>query len=169
VWTGSGTSWGYQDSCTYASSSTNYERLGLYLSLSGSNLVCGANYKLSADYNPGAAVYFRRSGSQWSNIQEIRSDDTDNSSTVPQVVTRGNWLLVGNSAEDHLGTTRGNVWVYALENSEWVRKRRIYNYTTTDPGQRWCDSMGFDGTNIIIGSYTYNDRNGAVYFTTVNE
>jgi hypothetical protein len=59
--------------------------------------------------------------------------------------------------------------VYALENSEWVRKRRIYNYTTTDPGERWCDSMGFDGTNIIIGSYTYNDRNGAVYFTTVNE
>jgi hypothetical protein len=169
VWTGSVASWGYQDSCTYASASTPYERLGLYASLSGSNIVAGANYKLSADYNPGATVYFRRSGSQWSKIEEIRSDDTDNLSTVPQVVTRGNWLLVGNSAEDHLAPPRGNVWVYALESGFWVEKRRIYNHTTTDPSQRWPDALGFDGSTIMIGSYTYNNRQGAVFFTTVAE
>jgi hypothetical protein len=169
VWTGSGVSWGYQDSCTYASASTNYERLGLYISLSGNNLVAGANYKLSASYNPGSAVWFKRSSSQWVNTQEIRSDDTDNSSTVPQVKTRGNFLLIGNSAEDHIPGPRGNVWVYQLENNEWVKKRRIYNYTESDAGQRFCDSMDFDGTNIVIGSYTYKDRLGAIYFTTVSD
>ena len=169
VWTGSGSSWGYQDSCTYASASTNYERLGLRISLSGSNLVAGANYRLSDNYNPGSAIYFRRSGSQWSIIQEIRSDDSDNSFTVPDVVTVGNWLLVGNSAEDHLAPPRGNVWVYALESGQWVRKRRIYNYTTTDNSQRFPDALAFDGNTIMVGSYTYNSRQGAVYFTTVIE
>jgi FG-GAP repeat len=169
VWTGSGVSWGYQDSCTFASASTNYERLGLFLSLSGINLVCGANYKLSASYNPGSAIWFKRSGSQWSNTQEIRSDDTDNSSTVPQVITRNNWLLIGNSAEDNIPGPTGNVWVYALENNEWVRKRRIYNYSVNEANQRWCDSMAFDGTTIVIGSYTYKERLGAIYFTTVTE
>jgi hypothetical protein len=169
VWTGSGVSWGYQDSCTYASASTNYERLGLYLSLSGSNLVCGANYKLSSSYNPGSAVWFKRSGSQWTNTQEIRSDDTDNSSTVPQIKTRGNFLLIGNSAEDHIPGPTGNVWVYQLENNVWVKKRRIYNYTVNDANQRFCDSMDFDGSNIVIGSYTYKDRLGAIFFTTVSD
>jgi hypothetical protein len=167
VWTGSVASWGYQDSCTFASASTSYERLGLYLTLNGSNIVCGANYKLSADYNPGSAIYFKRNGSQWDKIQEIRSEDTDNLSSVPQVVAKGNWLLIGNSAEDHLSPPRGNVWVYALESGLWVKKRRIYNYTTNDPGQRWPDALGFDGNSIMIGSYTYNDRQGAVFFTTV--
>jgi FG-GAP repeat len=169
VWTGSGVSWGYQDSCSFASASTNYERLGLFLSLSGTNLVCGANYKLSASYNPGSAIWFKRSGSQWSNTQEIRSDDTDNGSTVPQVITRNNWLLIGNSAEDHIPGPTGNVWVYALENNEWVRKRRIYNYSVNEANQRWCDSMAFDGSAIVIGSYTYKERQGAIFFTSITD
>jgi FG-GAP repeat len=169
VWNFNGSTWGYQDSCTFASASTNYERLGLFLSLSGNNLVCGANYKLSGSYDPGSAIWFKRSGSQWSNSQEIRSDDTDNGSTVPLVITRNNWLLIGNSAEDNIPGPTGNVWVYALENNEWVRKRRIYNYSVNEANQRWCDSMAFDGSTIVIGSYTYNERQGAIFFTTVTE
>ena len=168
VWTGSGTSWGYQDSCTYASANTPYERLGLYLSLSGSNLMCGANYNATI-LNSASAVYFKRSGNAWINTQEIKSDDNDNSFSVPIVMTRGNWMIVGNSDEDHLGVPKGNVWIYALESGIWVRKRRVYNYTTNDLTQRWADSLGFDGTTIVIGSYTYNNSQGAVFFTTPND
>lgn len=82
---------------------------------------------------------------------------------------RGAWLLVGDSAEDHTPGPRGNVWVYALENGQWVKKRRIYNYTTSDPAQRWPDAQAFEGSTIMIGSYTCNSRQGAVFFTMVSE
>ena len=119
----------------------------------------------------GSAYVFTRSGSTWTQAQElIPSDATSGDAIGRSVAIDRNSIVIGAHTDDDDGSASGGAWIYKYNGSTWDQVKKL---TASDAaaGDQFTGqgSLEIDATTqtIIAGSPEHNSAKGAVYiFTT---
>ena len=128
---------------------------GVAVDLQGDTAVVGAYYASTGDqYEHGAAYVFSRSGSAWTQQQELQPDDPAAEARFGvSVALQDNTALVG-AYGARIGENRGQgaVYVFARSGSAWTQTQKL-----ADAGGDVDDSFGVSialhGDTALIGAY----------------
>jgi hypothetical protein len=170
VFTWSGSSWSQAPALT-ASDGASGDEFGYSVAMSsdGSILVIGAFNKNSSQ---GAAYVFTKSGSSWSQTQELTASDGAASDDFGYRVAEsgdGSTVVIG-AFNKNIGSTtsQGAAYVFGKSGSSWSQTRRItatdgtaYDYFGTSV------AASSDGSTLVIGANSKNigsnSKQGAAY------
>jgi len=162
VFTRSGTTWSQQQELTAGDAASN-DDFGSSTSLSGdgSTALIGAENKNSGT---GAAYAFNRSGSTWSQQQEVTAGDAaggDGFGFSVSLSSDASTALIG--AENKNSGT-GAAYVLTRSGSTWSQQQEL---TAGDPAGGdefgWSVSLSGDGSTALIGAFGKNAGTGAAY------
>jgi len=175
VFTRSGTTW-TQQAKLVASDAATSDILGLYqgvsLSADGNTALLGAQSKASV---AGVAYIFIRSGTTWTQQQQLVASDTaaqDRFGYSVSLSSDGNTALIGAYTESTSPNTfQGAAYVFTRSGSTWTQQAKLL---ASDPAD--SDFFGFsvalsgDSNTAVIGSVNEDTspttNNGAIYFFT---
>jgi len=165
VFTHSGTTWTEQQKFT-ASETTSFDRFGYSVSIYRNTIVIGA-YGVDRDGSSysGAAYVFNRSGTTWTEQQNLKGHASDR--LGQSVLVDEDTIVVGASGV-HDSTFSGSAYVFPLSDMTWTEKQVLM------PSDRakW-DNFGFsfsiDRDMIVVGApaddYGGNLSGSAFMFT----
>ena len=118
----------------------------------------------------GSAYVFTRSGTSWTQAQElIPSDATGGDAIGRSVAIDRNSIVIGAHTDDD-GSASGGAWIYKYNGSTWDQVKKI---TASDAaaGDNFTGqgSLEIDATTqtIIAGSPSHDSAKGAVYIFTI--
>jgi len=144
-----------------------FDNFGSAIALDGDRLVIGAHgAQIGDNFAQGAAYFFTRSDSGWTQAQKILADDgamNDNFGQSAAMV--GDTLFIGANAATIDGTfAAGAVYVFHFDGTEWVQVQKLAEAegATFD---FFGLSLAFDGTTLMVGA-TQSGGTGAVYAFT---
>jgi len=174
VYTRSGSTWTQQQKLT-ASNGAAQDQFGYSVALSGSSdssntaLIGAAGVSSGA----GAAYVFTRSGSVWTQQQEITASDgaaSDSFGYNVSLSSDGNTALVGAPAWGGSAThPNGLAYVFKRSGSTWAQQQEI---TASDgaSGDTFGKSVSLDstGTTALIGTTYKNNNHGEAYAFTLS-
>jgi trimeric autotransporter adhesin len=176
VFTRSGTNWYFQAQLTTSDGAVN-DQFGSSVSLSsdGNTALVGAISKtLGGNDHQGVAYIFTRSGSVWSQQQELTASDGEAGDQFGYSVSLsgdGNTALIGPSQKSN----GGEVYIFTRSGSVWSQQQVI---TASDRkgGDRFGNSVALsdDGQTALIGAYgnvfnnNYMNSGAAYVFTRTN-
>jgi len=177
VFTKSGSTWSQVQRLTITSG-VNGDFFGWSVAVSGDGgtLIIGAgNKKIGSNSSQGAAYVFTKSGSTWSETQEITASDgakSDNFGSSVAISSDGNTFVVGAKSKTiGTGSYQGAVYVFEKSGSTWseVQKLTASDGTGGDGFGISVAGSGDCGT-LLIGAYNKtiggNADQGAAYVFT---
>ena len=129
-----------------ASDGTAVDQFGSSVSISGDSVVVGAS---GNNNSRGAAYIFVRSGSIWSQQQELTAaDGTAGDEFGMAVGISGETVVIGGPGDEAL---RGGAYVFDRNGTLWSQTAKL---TASDGSafDRFGSSVGIDGKRIVIGA-----------------
>ena len=164
VYTRSGTTWSLQQKLIKSGTTAEYDRFGEDVYIDGDNIIVGAR---GVDSYKGAAYVFTRSGTTWTQQQELQaSDAAANDSGAMAVAISGNYAVYGAPYDDDTATNTGSAHVWIRSGTTWTHQQKL---TASDAAQNdkfGLESVDIDGDTIVVGAYNENGSAGSVYAFT---
>jgi sugar lactone lactonase YvrE len=154
VFVRSGATWGQQQELT-ASDGKAGDNFGFSVSVSGDTAVIGAMLKNSW---AGAAYVFVRSGTSWSQQQELSVSDGGPAAYFGRSVSvSGDAAVIGESPGS------GPAYVFAREGGVWAQQQELTSPEGSTSGDWFGNSVSVSGDTMIIGAPEGNSFQGAAY------
>jgi len=164
VYTRSGTTWSLQQKLIKSGTTAEYDRFGEDVYIDGDNIIVGAR---GVDSYKGAAYVFTRSGTTWTQQQELQaSDAAANDSGAMAVAISGNYAVYGAPYDDDTASNTGSAHVWIRSGTTWTHQQKL---TASDAAQNdkfGMESVDIDGDTIVVGAYNENSSAGSVYAFT---
>jgi hypothetical protein len=165
VFTRSGSTWSQQQELTASDAAPNdYFGYSVSLSADGSTALVGAFNKNSGT---GAAYVFTRSGSTWSQQQELTASDAatnDAFAISVSLSSSGNTALIGAHTKN---SGNGAAYVFIRTGTSWSQQQEL---TASDGAHNdffgSSTSLNNDGSTALIGAFDKNSGTGAAYVFT---
>ena len=168
VFVRSGTSWSQQQKLT-APNPASYDLFGTTVAIDGDNIIVGAPYAdhvqlgQSTVYNSGSAYIFVRSGTSWSQQQQLTASDKENYDLFGyRVDIDGDYVVIGSVFEDpskwngtSFQTVRdaGSAYIFVRSGTSWSQQAKL---TASDSDKQTYDNFGsavaIDGSRVVIGA-----------------
>ena len=138
------------------SNPTNSDNFGSGVSISGNYAVVGSPGEDTKASAAGAAYVFKRVAGTWTESIMLTADDGEIGDGLGAAVAiSGNYLVVGASGEDDMGSAAGAAYVFELVGDTWTQVEKL----TASDGQA-SDSFGtavaISGDRIVVGA-VYED------------
>ena len=163
VFVESGGVWSLQQELTASDSATG-DFLGYSVSVSGDTALVGAMNKNSAQ---GAACVFMRSGTVWSQQQELTASDGSASNQFGYFVSlSGGMSLIGALGKTvNSNAHQGVAYVFAQGGGLWSQQQEL---TASDgvAGDYFGGFASVSGNTAVIGANTRNNDQGVAYVFT---
>jgi len=144
-----------------ASNAWTGDDFGWSVAVSGSTAVVGAPY---ASSYTGAAYIFTKSGSTWTQTQELTASDAAPGNEFGwSVAISGSTVAVG-SPGTYYGI--GNAYVFTESGGIWTQQGEFNNTSGTDSatgGDKFGYSVVTSGSLVMVGADGHSARTGAVY------
>jgi uncharacterized repeat protein (TIGR01451 family) len=165
AFTRSGATWSQQQKLTAADGAAS-DYFGYSVALSDNTALVGASYKkIGSNASQGKAYVFTRSGSAWSQVQELTAFDGAASDRFGgSVALSGNTALIGAPG---VNSQRGAAYVFARSGSSWGQQQKL---TAADGAtyDLFGSSVALSGNTALVGAITAtvngNVQQGAAYF-----
>lgn len=143
---------GFSHSTTLLASNGGYrDQFGFAVDLEGDTLVVGAPRTDHgvAGSDRGSAYVFRRKGTAWSEVAELRADPVANLMGFGNAVAiRGGTIAVGASSASFGGGDGGAVFVFREIDGAWTQ---VGMHAGAAPGLRLGTSVATDGVSAVAG------------------
>ena len=165
VFTRSGTTWTQQQELTASDGATGYD-FGVSVSVNGATALIGAvgNGAVPLVHSgQGAAYVFTRSGTTWTQQQELTaSDGADNDTFGQFVCLNGAIAIIGAPSKNIAG---GVAYVFTKSGTTWTQQQEL---TASDgaPGDAFGYSISVSGNTAVIAAANKNTGQGAAYVFT---
>ncbi len=152
-----GTTWNQEQKITSTNSQSS-DRFGVSVSLSGDTAFIGANLANPPGGTDGGKAYaFVRTGTTWSEQQEIYASDSQfDGHFGGAVAIDGDNVIVGAHRDDDLGERSGAAYFYARTGTTWADEQKVH---PNPPASSWIsagDYFGYitavDGDTAMVGS-----------------
>ncbi|WP_437689182.1 FG-GAP repeat protein [Sorangium sp. So ce176] len=154
VFVGSGSSWTLEQKL-YASDGASYDYFGQSVALDGDTLVASGQLHNHSASNDGAAYVFTRSGSTWTEQQELVPDDAAESDEFGwSVAISGDSIVVGSRLDDTPATNAGSAYVFVRSGSSWTQQAKLVEWGTGS-GLYFGWSVAISGDTVLVGAYNY--------------
>jgi len=164
VFSRSGTTWTQEQELTASDGAAGYQfGASTGISFDGSRIVVGANgAKIGSNTNQGAAYVFSRSGTTWTQEQELTaSDGTANYQfgASASISSDGFYLIVG-AAKTKVGTNsqQGAAYVFSRSGTTWTQEQELTasDGAVGDNLGNW-PSISSDDSHLVVGEYQGNN------------
>ncbi len=173
VFTRSGATWTEQQKLTASDAADNdYFGYSVAISSDGNSAIIGAYGRNGAGTSRGGVYIFTRSGTTWTEQQQLTASDAadDDWFGWSVAISDENTMLVGASAENGLGISRGAVYVFARSEVLWHEHQKLAASDAADNDYFGNSvSISLDGNTAIVGSQkadaVYTDAGAAYVFT----
>jgi hypothetical protein len=156
---------GFAEAKLHAADGVADEQFGTAVATFGDRIAIGARNDQAAGFAAGAAYVFRLAGGTW--VQEaklISADIHDFDIFGVSVAMGGRLIAVGALGAQTNGVRVGTVYVFGLENGNWVQQAKL---VASDPNDLdffgGSVAMTHDGTRIIAGAAGDDEKGGAAY------
>lgn len=164
VFARSGTNWTQQAKLT-ASDGAASDYFGRFVAIQGTTVVVGAYAGGSPTAaNCGSAYVFMRSGTNWTQQQELLPTNGVNGDrfSIEQVGIAGDYVVVGANGDDGWGTDSGAITVFKRSGGAWNLQKEFAG--TNSAGNDFLGSVSIDGEYVCAGAYRYNKNEpGSAY------
>jgi FG-GAP repeat/Secretion system C-terminal sorting domain len=168
-----GTTWTQQQKIV-ASDRAAGDGFGVYVDISGSDVVVGAKYEthdangLNSFSQAGSAYIFVRSGTTWTQQQKIVASDRAANDYFGYVVKiSGDYAIVGAPYEDHDAnglnslTEAGSAYIFLRSGTTWTQQQKIVA-SDRAADDYFGGTVAISGDYAIIGAFSEDDdENGA--------
>lgn len=126
VFTRSGTIWSEQQKLT-ASDGAAGDLFGQSVALEGDTAIVGADRDdAGVNLNQGSAYVFTRSGSMWTEQQQLTASDGDAQDQFGiSVAVSGDTVLVGDARDDVLDQDDGSAYVFTRSDTTWTEQQKL--------------------------------------------
>ncbi|MCP3962331.1 MAG: DUF11 domain-containing protein [bacterium] len=170
VFVRSGVSWAEQQKLT-ASDAEAEDLFGFSVAVSGETVLIGARESdgacpLDPNCDSGSAYVFVRSGTSWTQQQELTADDEAALNWYGGSVTLGEDIaVVGSDLADDAGNNSGAAYVFVRSGTSWVQQQELIATDGAD-GDRFGISVSNSGGPIVVGAFGHNHAgsdSGAAY------
>ncbi|NOQ24877.1 MAG: hypothetical protein GQ564_05890 [Bacteroidales bacterium] len=132
------------------------EYFGYSSAIYGDWIVVGSVLKDMSGINSGSASVYRRDSANknnWILFQTLQADDMEPEDRFGiSVVIENETIIVGSFTEDTGGSNTGSVYVFKLENNEWVQKQKIQP-ADLSTNKYFGYAIGLQNNQAIIGAY----------------
>ncbi len=158
VYTRSGTTWSQQAELT-ASDGTAQDYFGTSVSISGNTVVVGADDRMVGNHLAQGAVYvFTRSGSTWTQHQELTASDGGKDDIFGESVWINGTTLVVGAGEHSVGSNlnEGSAYVFTLNGTTWVQLQELTPADGT-AGDEFGESVASSGNIVQMVGSNQND------------
>jgi hypothetical protein len=167
VFVRSGTAWSQQQELTSSDGATP-DNFGNSVAVSGDTVVVGAyNKTIGSNPGQGAAYVFVRSGTVWSQQQELTSSDgAANDLFGSSVSLDGDSTLVGAACQEGCNLVQGAAYVFVRNGTAWSQQQEL---TSSDGAafDNFGASVSLDGDTALVGAVRKtigaNPSQGAAY------
>ena len=155
VFVRSGTTWTQQAKLDAADGQAQ-DFFGVSIAISGDTVVAGSDWHdVTANSNQGAAYVFVRSGTTWSQQQQLTAGDgAMNDEFGHSVSIVGDSAVVGAWMDDVAATTdEGSAYVFTRSGTIWTQQQQL---TAADgsAGDQFGTAVGLNGNTLIAGAST---------------
>ncbi|HNJ42329.1 MAG TPA: hypothetical protein PKZ53_17710, partial [Acidobacteriota bacterium] len=152
VFVRTGTTWSQQQKLT-ASDGAATDRFGSSVVISGETVVVGAfSDNIGANGDQGSAYVFVRTGTTWSQQQQLTaSDGAANDRFGNSVAISGETVVVGAQLDDiGANTDQGSVYVFVRIGTIWTEQQKL---TASDgaPDDLFGGAVAISGETIVVG------------------
>ncbi|WP_438035052.1 FG-GAP repeat protein [Sorangium sp. So ce204] len=165
VFVGSGSSWTLEQKL-YASDAVASDSFGWSVALDGDTLVASSHHHDHSASNDGAAWVFTRSGSTWTEQQELIPDDAAGSDEFGWSVSiSGDSIVVGAPLDDAPSSNQGSAYVFVRSGSSWTQQAKLVKFGTGS-GTLFGQSVAISGDSVLVGARNYSNpsnTSGAAY------
>ncbi|WP_437761389.1 FG-GAP repeat protein [Sorangium sp. So ce281] len=165
VFVGSGSSWTLEQKLN-ASHAVASDSFGWSVALDGDTLVASSHYHDHSVSNDGAAWVFTRSGSTWTEQQELIPDDAAQSDEFGySVAISGDSIVVGSPLDDAPSSNQGSAYVFVRSGSSWTQQAKLVKFGTGS-GTFFGESVAISGDTVLVGASNYwnpSNTSGAAY------
>ena len=168
VFTRSGASWIYQQKLVAAGGSA-YDSFGCSVAISGDIVAIGA-YRddVGTDENQGSAYVFVRSGTVWTQQQQLTAiDGSADDRFGYSVAISGETVAVG-ADEDDIGirVDTGSAYVFVRSGAVWSLKAQL-TAADGDGGEEFGSAIAISGATVVVGASLHtirtNTNQGSAY------
>jgi len=128
------------------------DQFGFAIDVDGAIAVLGAIADFVPGIHSGSAYVFKRVGPTWIEVQKLTASDGEIAGEFGHsIAMQGEWLAVGATAAEIDGQwSAGAVYIFHLENDQWVETQRLES-PTPFLGAQFGFSIDIDSENMIIG------------------
>ena len=165
-----GTSWVEEAKLT-ASDGAAGDWFGCSVSISGDNVVVGAQEDDDLGGSSGSAYIFRYSGTNWVEVAKLTaSDGSINDAFGNSVSISGETVVVGAYWDDDAGWNSGSAYVFRYNGSSWFEETKL---TSSDAAYEdfFGESVSISGDTVVIGAFGDDDggnNSGSAYIFRYN-
>ena len=165
-----GATWTEQQKLT-ASNGAESDFFGWGLGLSGDLLVVGSHQQDTYGAGAGSAYVFKRTGSTWTQQQQLVGDDTAAGDQFGfSFAISNDTIVVGARTEDNGANTVsdcGAVYVFTTSDngSTWTQQDKFVSSTPTAV-ERFGSAVDIHGDIIVVGASSSNSNQGAGWIFT---
>lgn len=167
----SGGTWTQEQKLTASGGASN-DRFGQSVSVYGDTAIIGAvTDDVGAATDQGSAYVFERSGSVWTQVQQLTaSDGAAGDNFGVSLAISGTTAIVGSNNHDvGANPNQGSAYVFIYSGGSWVEQAQLTG-TSGPPGGQFGFSVGISGDTAIVGAYLDDafgniDRGAAYVFT----
>jgi len=150
VFVRSGTTWTEQQKLT-SSDGDEADWFGASVALDGDTAVVGAPWDSLAGNQSGAAYVFTRSGSAWTEEQQLApADAAANDEFGTSVAVSGDTAVVGAPHNDDQGNESGSAYVFARSGAAWSEQQKLLGPAVQEI--YFGASVSISGDTALIGA-----------------
>ena len=151
----SGTSWTQQQKLVSNDAHAG-NQFGRGLSIDGDDLIVGAYYDDDKATDAGAAYFFTRSGTTWTQQQKVTASDGGNGDNFGlDVSINGDYAIIGAPKDDDKGTDAGAAYIFTRSGTTWTQQKKILPYKA---GESFGWNVDIGGDYAIAGASTATDK-----------
>ena len=166
-----GTTWSQQAKLTAVDGQAQ-DFFGVSVSISSDTVVAGSDWHdIGGNNNQGAAYIFVRSGTTWSQQQQlIASDGAANDEFGHSVAIIANMAVVGAWMDDVVSAVdQGSAYVFTRSGTAWTEQQQLAG-TDSTAGDQFGTSVALSGSTLIAGAWADDigantDQGRAAIFT----
>ncbi len=172
VFTFNGATWSQQQELS-ASDGTGGDNFGASVAVSGNTAVIGALFRqVGNNAREGSTYVFTRSGTTWSQQQELTANDgTADDNFGTSVAISGTSVVIG--ANDHqVGShvDQGSAYVFTSNGTTWSQQQELTAGDDGAPNDEFGGSVAISGNTVVVGATSHkvgsNAGQGAAYTFT---
>ncbi|HNO79901.1 MAG TPA: right-handed parallel beta-helix repeat-containing protein [Phycisphaerae bacterium] len=145
----------------------SHDRFGFDLSISGSELIVGANRDDDDGTDSGAAFVFATSNGIWKQVAKLTAADAASEDYFGSgVALEGNTAVIGAYGDDDEGPESGSVYIFRRTGGVWQQTAKLTADDATSDDYFGRD-VALSGDTIVVGAYLAHDNGvdntGAAY------
>ncbi|MFW2389296.1 MAG: hypothetical protein ACN4G0_13230, partial [Polyangiales bacterium] len=154
----SGTLWSADEKIGPSVPGPTDQDFGYAVSISGDTAVVGApRYDGWGTPDEGAAYVFVRTGTAWTEQQELRASDRANGDDFGGAVSvSGDTIVVGAFDDDDLGLSSGAAYVFVRSGTVWTEQQKLLA-SDGSANDRFGTAVSVSGDTALVGAYLDDD------------